>query len=103
MNFLVAILLLHMDEPTAFWVLSAVVEDLLPGYFAKDLFGVHVDQRVLVKLVAERFPRVTAHLESFSLPLAPVAYQWLMCLFVNALPLVRLLLHTHTPIYLQSY
>ncbi|GBG24943.1 TBC1 domain family member 8B [Hondaea fermentalgiana] len=87
MNFLVAVLLLHMDENLAFWVLASIVEDLVPGHYTKQMTGMHVDQRVFESLVKQKLPKLYAHLESFEFPLEFVTYQWFLCLFVNSLPL----------------
>ena len=51
MNFVAGTMLLFMDEEDAFWALAAVVEDLLPGYFAMDLIAPQVDQAVFKHLV----------------------------------------------------
>jgi len=87
MNFLVALLLLHMEEDYAFWVLSAIVEDLVPGHYTRQMIGMHIDQRVFESLVEQRLPKLYNHLQEHQLPLASVTYQWFLCLFVNALPL----------------
>ena len=60
MNFVVALLLLFMDEEDAFWMLSVIVEVILPGYYTADLFGAVVDQHVLRQLIGERLPKVVA-------------------------------------------
>ena len=49
--------------------------------------GMHVDQRVFESLVEARMPKLHAHLQKFEVPLAPITYQWFLCLFVNTLPL----------------
>lgn len=87
MNFLVAVLLLHMDEEAAFWVLSSIVEDLVPGHYTKTMTGMHLDQKVFEALVEQRLPKVHAHLAELDFPLESVTYQWFLCLFVNSLPL----------------
>lgn len=51
MNFVAGAMLLFMEEEDAFWALAAVVEDLLPGYFAMDLIAPQVDQAVFKHLV----------------------------------------------------
>ena len=51
MNFVAGTMLLFMEEEDAFWALAAVVEDLLPGYFAMDLIAPQVDQAVFKHLV----------------------------------------------------
>lgn len=47
MNFLVALLLTLLDEEQAFWVLAAIVEDILPhNYYTASMLGCRVDQSV---------------------------------------------------------
>ena len=77
MNFLVAVLLLHLDEDKAFWILAALVEDLLPSYYSKNIFGVHLDGRAFRRLLCERrlslpspFSLPFLHLLSLSLSLS---------------------------------
>ena len=49
MNFLAAFLLLNLDEDRAFWVLAAIIEDILPeGYYSRHMVGSRTDQRVLL-------------------------------------------------------
>jgi hypothetical protein len=43
MNFIAGMLLLFMDEEPAFWLLTTVVEDLLPGYYNRWLLGSKAD------------------------------------------------------------
>ena len=51
MNFLAAVLLLVVDEESAFWILAAIVERLLPGYFSSDMAMILVDQGVLAEFL----------------------------------------------------
>lgn len=87
MNFLVAIFLLHMNEEETFWTLAAIVEQLTPEYYSKNMRGMHVDQRVFRSLVAEYLPKVSAKLEENYVEVAPISFQWFLCLYVNTLPL----------------
>ena len=47
MNFVVAVLLLVVDEETAFYCLCTVVEKILPGHFHPDMAMTLVDQVAL--------------------------------------------------------
>lgn len=86
MNFLTALLLLLMEEEAAFWCLAAIVEDILPGYFTNTMLASAVDQAVLQSLMEERFPRISAALETGGAPLAAVSASWFLTLYVNQLP-----------------
>ena len=91
MNFLVAVFLLHMNEEEAFWALCAVVEVLTPEYYSKNMRGIHVDGRVFRTLIAEALPKIHTKLEENYVELAPIVFQWFLCLFVNTLPLATTL------------
>ena len=54
-----ASLLLFMEEEESFWMMCAVVEDLVPAsYFSSTLIGVQADQRVLRQLIVNYLPEV---------------------------------------------
>ena len=66
MNFVCgALLLLFRDvrnedekQEKAFWVLCAIVEDLLPSYYSGDMIGSMVDQSVLAFFCEKTMPKV---------------------------------------------
>lgn len=105
MNFVGAVLLLFMEEDDAFWLLCTVVEQITclsrptrggshkgadprrMFYYQMDLAGAHVDQAVMKDLVAEKLPRLHAHLERMEFALEPITINWFLCLLVNAVPL----------------
>ena len=54
-----ASLLLFMEEEESFWMMCAIVEDLVPAsYFSTTLIGVQADQRVLRQLIVNYLPEV---------------------------------------------
>ena len=92
MNQLAAILLLVVDEESAFWCLTALVECVFVGYFSESMEMAHIDQEVLSDLLMERDPELSAHLLALDAPPSIVTIQWLLTGFVNsALPLEALL------------
>eukprot|EP00948_MAST-09A_sp_MAST-9A-sp1_P002568 g2568.t1 len=64
MNFITAMLLLHMEAREAFWVLTALVEDILPEYYSKTMSGIHTDSRVFTMLLQEKISKVYNHVSS---------------------------------------
>lgn len=86
LNFLSGLMLLFMDEESAFWLLATVVDKLLPGdYFTRTMVGTYVDQFVLAHLIKKYLPKVHKVLDSSQLQLPLITVQWFMCLFVNTL------------------
>lgn len=54
-----ACLLLFLEEEDTFWMMCAIIEDLLPAsYFSTTLLGVQTDQRVLRHLLVQYLPRL---------------------------------------------
>src|SRR5690606_1501384 len=61
MNFVAALFLLLMDEESAFWLLSAIVDDIVPDYYAPVMIGCKADTIVFEHLVEKKLPGVYAH------------------------------------------
>ena len=82
-------MLLHVfrgDEDSAFWGLVVIVEVVLPGTFGRDMFGLHVQQRLLGSLLEARRPKLAAQLASIGLTMPFVSTQWFVSLFINSVP-----------------
>ena len=99
-NFLAAFLLLQIPRPvylrggaasreeTAFWMMCAITERLLPEYYTSNMVGVRVDCLVLDDLIAAHpiLCAVVAPLCELDLDLSIVSTQWFLLGFLNALP-----------------
>lgn len=86
LNRLAAIALLFMDEEDAFWCLVGIIKSIMPGYFSRTLVAPQVDQRVLKDLVAEKLPRLHAHLEANNVDLSLFTFNWFLTIFVDNIP-----------------
>lgn len=63
MNFIAAILLLHMECDDVFWCLAAIVEDILPkNWFDGELHGSLAEPMVLESCVRWKLPKLYEHL-----------------------------------------
>jgi hypothetical protein len=88
MNYICALLLFHMEEEKAFWVFTALLEDILPNnYYVPSLIGGRVDQQVFQSCVASKLPRVFAVFRSTNTLLEPIICPWFFCLYINVLPI----------------
>ncbi|KNG48690.1 run and tbc1 domain containing protein [Stemphylium lycopersici] len=87
MNLITACLLLIMPTPEdAFWVLTAMIEEILPRhYYDQHLLTSRADQSVLRSYVAEILPRLSAHLDELEIELEALTFQWFLSVFTDCL------------------
>eukprot|EP00941_MAST-03F_sp_MAST-3F-sp1_P002000 g2000.t1 len=85
MNYLAAFLMLALgSEESAFWVLSSLCEDILPGYFAKGLPGYRADLIILKNELQKRMPILSSALtQSGVSQIDCIAPRWLLCLYYS--------------------
>ncbi|KAK7414656.1 hypothetical protein QQX98_006513 [Neonectria punicea] len=87
MNLITANLLLIMPSAEdAFWILTSIVENILPhGYYDHSLMASRADQQVLRQYVASILPKLSAHLDSLSIELEALTFQWFLSVFTDCL------------------
>jgi TBC1 domain family member 8/9 len=88
MNIVVAALLIYMSESQAFFLLSALCDRLLPGYYSTTMYGTLLDQRVFESLVEKTMPILWDHLVKSDVQLSVVSLPWFLSLYINSMPLV---------------
>ncbi len=77
MNFLIATVLLHVEaEEDAFWLLSHLVEEVLPDHFVHSMIGHTIDRQVMDQLVERRLPTLSLHLRRLSLSMPFITTHW---------------------------
>ena len=87
MNFLVGFMLMAVPEEDAFWLLSAVVETLLPEeFYSPSMVDSTVYQSVFEDLLARTVPKLSVLFASEGVPLPLICSQWFLCLYVRVLP-----------------
>ncbi|KAJ6439404.1 TBC domain protein [Purpureocillium lavendulum] len=87
MNLITANLLLIMPSAEdAFWILASIVESILPqGYYDHSLISSRADQQVLRQYVSTVLPKLSAHLDSLSIELEALTFQWFLSVFTDCL------------------
>ena len=87
MNLIVAnLLLITPSAEDAFWILTSVIENILPqGYYDHSLLSSRADQQVLRQYVTSILPKLSAHLESLSIELEALTFQWFLSVFTDCL------------------
>lgn len=88
MNIVVAALLIYMSEAQAFFLLSALCDRLVPGYYSQTMYGTLLDQKVFEGLVEKTMPVLWEHLAKNDVQLSVVSLPWFLSLYINSMPLV---------------
>ncbi|XP_071527959.1 growth hormone-regulated TBC protein 1-A-like [Panulirus ornatus] len=92
LNYIAGLLLIiTKEEECTFWLLNALMEDLLPEYYTPDMVGVLTDIKVLEALVKERAPLVWKHINHYGLTWGLLTTKWFICLFAEVLPIETVL------------
>ncbi|XP_054974012.1 growth hormone-regulated TBC protein 1 [Sorex araneus] len=92
MNFVAGyLILITKNEEEAFWLLDALVGRILPDYYSPAMLGLKTDQEVLGALVRTKMPAVAALMERHGISWTLLASRWLICLFVDVLPVETVL------------
>ncbi|KAG1845291.1 rab-GTPase-TBC domain-containing protein [Suillus subalutaceus] len=85
------LLLVHADEEEAFWVLSAIIERILPDdFFSPSLLPSRACPLVLLEYVQETMPRLYTHLTGLGVDLPAICFSWFLSLFTDCLPIETL-------------
>ncbi|KAK8064705.1 GTPase activating protein (Gyp2) [Apiospora phragmitis] len=88
MNIVVAALLIYISESQAFFLLSALCDRLVPGYYSTTMYGTLLDQKVFESLVEKTMPILWEHLVKADVQLSVVSLPWFLSLYINSMPLV---------------
>ncbi|XP_076805568.1 growth hormone-regulated TBC protein 1-like [Clavelina lepadiformis] len=87
MNYIAALLLIVVKDPEqCFWLLCALIDDILPAYYTKSMIGLRAEMNVIDDLVREKFPEVQQKIDVYKVPWTLVASKWFVCLFVDVVP-----------------
>lgn len=85
------LLLVHADEEEAFWVLSAIIERILPDdFFSPSLLPSRACPLVLLDYVQETMPKLYTHLTALGVDLPAICFSWFLSLFTDCLPIETL-------------
>lgn len=81
------LLLVYGNEEEAFWVLAAIIEQLLPpDFFSPSLLVSRACPIVLMDYVKDVLPTLHAHLTGLGVDLPAICFSWFLSLFTDCLP-----------------
>ncbi|CAG0926094.1 unnamed protein product, partial [Notodromas monacha] len=82
LNRIAAVALLFLSEEDAFWAMCLIIDRLMPPeYYTRTLLGAQVDQRVLKDLLADKLPRLSAHLAEQNVDINLCTFNWFLCIY----------------------
>ncbi|XP_062614962.1 small G protein signaling modulator 3 homolog isoform X1 [Saccostrea cucullata] len=85
-------LLLFMEEEDTFWMMCAIIEDLLPAsYYSSTLIGIQADQRVMRHLLISYLPDIDLVLKEHDIELSLISLHWFLTLFASVVHMKVLL------------
>ncbi|PIL32385.1 hypothetical protein GSI_05631 [Ganoderma sinense ZZ0214-1] len=85
------LLLVHADQEEAFWVLTAMIERILPeDFFSPSLLSSRACPLVLLDYVQDLMPKLSAHLTDLGVDLGAICFSWFLSLFTDCLPVETL-------------
>ncbi|XP_021370543.1 small G protein signaling modulator 3 homolog isoform X1 [Mizuhopecten yessoensis] len=85
-------LLLFMEEEDAFWMMCAIIEDLLPAsYYSSTLIGIQADQRVMRQLIISYLPDTDLVMKEHDIELSLISLHWFLTLFASVVHMKVLL------------
>uniref|UniRef100_H2ZAZ7 Rab-GAP TBC domain-containing protein n=1 Tax=Ciona savignyi TaxID=51511 RepID=H2ZAZ7_CIOSA len=91
-NFVAALILLVVkDEEKSFWLLSTLLDHILPQYYTKSMLSLRVEMEVLKELVSSKYPLCQEVMERAQAPWMIVASKWIICLFIDVFPIETVL------------
>jgi TBC1 domain family member 2B len=91
MNFIVAVALLILEPEHAFWLLVAITDYHLIGYYDTHLLGAQVDQYVLKDLLRCKAFDIYQHFEQNDVEITSLTLNWFMAIFIDSVPFECLL------------
>eukprot|EP01121_Diplochlamys_sp_Union-15-3_P017934 TRINITY_DN6423_c0_g1_i1.p1 TRINITY_DN6423_c0_g1~~TRINITY_DN6423_c0_g1_i1.p1 ORF type:complete len:442 (+),score=56.48 TRINITY_DN6423_c0_g1_i1:247-1572(+) len=86
MNIIAGVLLVFMDEESAFWTLDNIVKEKLPHYYSSDMEGALVDTEILEDLLKQYAPKLYAHFTNCDIKLGIFSIPQYLTLFACKLP-----------------
>ncbi|XP_063708532.1 growth hormone-regulated TBC protein 1-A [Culicoides brevitarsis] len=92
LNYIAGLLLLvTKNEEHSFWLLKEVVENIVPSYHTKSMYGLITDVEVLAQLIRQRSPEIHKHIKQVGLPWEVILTKWFICIFAEVLPVETVL------------
>uniref|UniRef100_A0A7E4V5X8 RUN and TBC1 domain-containing protein 3 n=1 Tax=Panagrellus redivivus TaxID=6233 RepID=A0A7E4V5X8_PANRE len=92
MGIVAANLMLVCGEENAFWIMCALIEDILPpSFYSHSLLGLQADERVIKHLMCIHTPELVDLIKKNDIDISAVIINWLLTVFASVFPIKTLL------------
>ncbi|KAI8069912.1 rab-GTPase-TBC domain-containing protein [Gongronella butleri] len=88
MNIVTSAILIYMSEEQAFFTLSVLCDDMLPGYYSTSMYGALLDQIIFEHLLETTMPILHTHFKKRDIQLSVACLPWFLSLYINSMPLL---------------
>ncbi|KAI7850156.1 rab-GTPase-TBC domain-containing protein [Circinella umbellata] len=88
MNIVTSAILIYMSEEQAFYTLSVLCDDMLPGYYSTSMYGALLDQIIFEHLLESTMPVLFNHFKKTDIQLSVACLPWFLSLYINSMPLL---------------
>ncbi|KAF7727879.1 hypothetical protein EC973_006878 [Apophysomyces ossiformis] len=88
MNIVTSAILIYMNEEQAFFTLSVLCDDMLPGYYSTSMYGALLDQIIFEHLLETTMPILHTHFKKTDIQLSVACLPWFLSLYINSMPLL---------------
>ncbi|KAI8142368.1 rab-GTPase-TBC domain-containing protein [Fennellomyces sp. T-0311] len=88
MNIVTSAILIYMSEEQAFFTLSVLCDDMLPGYYSTSMYGALLDQIIFEHLLETTMPVLFNHFKKKDIQLSVACLPWFLSLYINSMPLI---------------
>ncbi|KAI8099636.1 rab-GTPase-TBC domain-containing protein [Halteromyces radiatus] len=88
MNIVTSAILIYMSEEQAFFTLSILCDDMLPGYYSTSMYGALLDQIIFEHLLETTMPILHNHFKKKDIQLSVACLPWFLSLYINSMPLL---------------
>ncbi|CDH56455.1 gtpase activating [Lichtheimia corymbifera JMRC:FSU:9682] len=84
MNLVVSVFLIYMSEEQAFFMLTKLCEDMLPGYYGPSMYGALLDEHIFEEMLRDAIPDLHQHVSKTGIQLSISCMPWFLTLFVSS-------------------
>lgn len=73
-----------MSEEQAFFMLTKLCEDMLPGYYGPSMYGALLDEHIFEEMLRDAIPDLHQHVSKTGIQLSISCMPWFLTLFVSS-------------------